>query len=70
MHLTFLAIFLPFKILAAVSISEILPFVHEPITTWSIFIFLSSLTSLVFSGKCGHATVGSIEDKSISIIFS
>ena len=70
-HLTLFATFLFFIICAAIFKSLILPFVQEPITTWSIFI--SSLISsivLVFSGKWGKATVGFNVLKSISTTLS
>ena len=61
------ATFLPFIISATTSRSDILPFVQEPITTWSIFISLSiSSTVLVFSGRWGKATVSFSSAKSIS----
>ena len=49
---------LPSNTLAAILISSILPFVHEPITTWSILTSPTSSIVLVFSGRCGNATVG------------
>ena len=62
-----LASFLPFSTSAAARKSEIRPLVHEPITTWSILTSVSPISStvLVFSGKCGNATVGRISERSI-----
>ena len=56
--LTPFATFLPLNISAAIFISENLPFVQEPITTWSIFTSPASSTVFVFSGKWGNDTVG------------
>lgn len=46
------AIFLPFKMLYAASMSSISPFVQLPMTTWSTLISCSSLAGCVFSGRC------------------
>ena len=54
------AIFLPFITSYAAFMSDSLPFVHEPMTAWSIFIFSFAISSsvTVFSGRCGRAIVG------------
>ncbi len=48
--------------------SSMRPFVQEPITAWSILTLRLSATVFVFDGRCGHATVGSSADSSISIL--
>ncbi len=62
-----LATLLPLSTLYAASMSDSLPLVHEPITTWSIFILrlASELSVSVFSGRCGLATVCSSASRSI-----
>ena len=57
----------PFKISAAMRISSMRPFVHEPITAWSIFTLANSVTGLVFSGRWGAATVEGTVERSMSI---
>ena len=64
---TWVATLLPFKILAAFNISGSDEFVHEPITTWLIFIPLNSLTGTTASGLCGLAVNGTNFDKSTVI---
>ena len=64
---TCVATLLPFKIFAAFNISGSDEFVHEPITTWLIFIPLNSLTGTTASGLCGLAVNGTNFDKSTVI---
>ena len=71
-HLTPLAIFLPFSTLAAALRSLSLPFVQEPITHWSILTSVSPISStvFVFSGRWGNATVGRSVARSITYVSS
>ena len=52
---------------AAARMSEMRPFVHEPMTTWSMATFPASRTGRVLDGRCGNATVGSSSSRSISM---
>ena len=49
----------PLRIWAAMRMSLMRPFVQLPMTTWSMARSLHSLAGLVFSGRCGSATVRS-----------
>ena len=66
--LTLSEIFLPFSILAHLSISLKEEFVHDPMHTWSILIPDTSLTLTTLSGWCGQAIIGSSSDKLIVMI--
>ena len=43
---------------AAARMSSIRPFVHEPITAWSMVMWPDSLTGCVLLGRCGQLTHG------------
>ena len=66
MHRTPGATFLLRMISAATRMSDILPLVHEPITTWSIGTSPASSTLRTLEGRCGNATTGFSSARSIS----
>ncbi len=44
------------------------PFVHEPITAWSIVTSPTWLSGRALEGRCGKATTGSTAEASISTV--
>ena len=65
MQRTVEAILRPRRTSAAARMSSMRPLVHEPMTAWSMAMWVDSLTGCVLEGRCGQLTVGWMAEASI-----